>query len=58
VFDGVPPGPLRTCTVNDPAARTAAPLNCVEVRVNPDTTHDVLVEQPGPRKNTSALDVL
>jgi hypothetical protein len=57
VLEGVPPEPLRTCTVNDPAASTAAPLNCVEVRVSPDTTHEVLVEHPGPKKNTSAFDV-
>jgi hypothetical protein len=50
VFDGVPPEPLRTCTLNDPAASTAAPLSWLVVRVNPDTTQAVLVEQPGPRK--------
>lgn len=57
VLDGVPLDPFRTWTVNDPAASTAAPLNCVEVRVSPDTTQDEFVEQPGPKKNTSAFDV-
>ena len=27
VPDGVPPAPLRTCAVKEPAAKTAAPLN-------------------------------
>ena len=58
VFDGVPPEPLRACTVNEPAASSATPLSCVEVRVKPDTTHELLVEQPGPRKKTSAFEVL
>jgi hypothetical protein len=57
VFDGVPLGPLRTCTVNDPAASTAAPFSWLAVRVNPDTTHAVLFGQPGPRKKTSAFEV-
>lgn len=58
VSDDAPPEPLRTCTVNEPAAKTAAPLTCVVVLVSPETTHDVLVGHPGPRKNTSAFDVL
>ena len=58
VFDGVPADPLRTWTVNEPTAKTAAPPNWVAVRVSPETTQAVLVEHPGPRKNTSALEVL
>jgi hypothetical protein len=58
VFEGVPAEPFRTCTVKEPDPNTAAPFNCVVVRVNPVTTHDVLVAHPGPKKNTSALEVL
>jgi hypothetical protein len=59
VPDGVPPEPLRTCTVKEPAAKVAGPLSVVALRVNaPDTTQDDVVEQPGPRKNTSAFEVL
>src|SRR5258705_41778 len=58
VPEGVPAGPFRTCAVNEPAASVAGPLNCVPLRVSAETTHDVLVAHPGPRKNTSAFDVL
>ena len=57
-FDGVPDEPFLTRTVNVPAANTAAPVRRVVVLFNPDTTHDVLVEQPGPIKYTSEFDVL
>ena len=57
VFDGVPPTPFLTCAVKEPAAKTAEPLNCVEVLVSPETTQDVFVGQPGPRKNTSAFEM-
>jgi hypothetical protein len=55
--EGVPPDPLRTCTVKEPAARVAEPVSVTAERVGV-TTQAVLVEHPGPKKNTSALEVL
>ena len=57
VFDGVPPEPLRTCTVNEPAASVAGPLTLLAlvVRLPFGTTQSMGVPQPGPRKNTSTV---
>src|SRR4051794_21159676 len=58
VLDGAPTDPLRTCTVNDPEAKIATPWSWVAVLFKLETTQAELVAQPGPRKKTSALEVL
>ena len=58
VFDGAPADPLRTCTVNEPDAKIAFPFSWFEVLFKLETTQAEAVAQPGPRKKTSALEVL
>ena len=58
VFDGAPDDPLRTCTVNEPDAKIAAPCSWFAVLFKLETTQAEFVVQPGPRKKTSALEEL
>jgi hypothetical protein len=56
-FEGVPDAPFLTCTVKLPDESTAAPESCVEVRFRPETTQELFVGHPGPRKKTSVLEM-